>query len=182
VAGPDGDYSWTDSERRRRLCEALYTVRSVETARLVGWTPKFLADAEFIVEEYAKACAKREKGDIRSVAVPRSAIDRFNALAKRPIQIILSTKHDPLWLPPGAPVPRWRSARDYFVFELMHFFWNSDARRLKRCAREGCGRWFVDESRGTVAKCCSAACTNRKWNRAARRTAEHGRKVKGKSK
>jgi hypothetical protein len=43
--------------------------------------------------------------------------------------------------------------------------------RLKRCPQ--CERWFADESKNVTGVRCSTACTNRYWNRARRRAANH---------
>jgi hypothetical protein len=49
-----------------------------------------------------------------------------------------------------------------------------ELRRLKRCPQ--CARWFVDKAKNATAIRCTIACTNRYWNRARRRAANHGRK------
>jgi hypothetical protein len=43
--------------------------------------------------------------------------------------------------------------------------------RLKRCPQ--CMKWFVDESRNRSMSRCSQECTNKYWNRARRRDANH---------
>jgi hypothetical protein len=46
-----------------------------------------------------------------------------------------------------------------------------ELRRLKSCPQ--CGRWFIDKSKNVRAIRCASACTNRYWNRARRRAANH---------
>ncbi len=131
-----------------------------------------------IIRLVAERTATRERSDRRILWVPSEAISLFNELAAKPIQPYLRL---------GAPGGRGRAlvtgpqlpvaggeAASLALLIYTSFFLNPKATRVKVC--EHCQRVFIDRSKGNRALRCSPTCTWRRWSRAARKAAHHGRK------
>jgi len=116
-----------------------------------------------------------------------AAVERFNALGPvaRPVLIhpaspgaaanLLAQAH--LELGPAREraliahlAAEWAAAVPLALWQLIAAA-PEELRRLKHCPQ--CARWFIDKSKNATAIRCTIACTNRYWNRARRRAANH---------
>jgi predicted RNA-binding Zn ribbon-like protein len=83
-------------------------------------------------------------------------------LADQPCKPYL-TRHDGVphlhYARDGAPFPEWVSAMA--VAGLVLYACRNGRGRLRRCAAEGCGRWFADTSKNSSRRYCEHACASR---------------------
>ncbi len=63
------------------------------------------------------------------------------------------------YAPDDAPLPRWAAAMA--VSGLALYVCRYGRSRTRRCAAAGCRRWYVDESKNSSRRYCSAACASR---------------------
>jgi hypothetical protein len=63
------------------------------------------------------------------------------------------------YAPDAAALPAWAGAMA--VSGLALYVCRYGRSRLRRCAAAGCGRWYIDESRNSSRRYCSAACASR---------------------
>ena len=80
---------------------------------------------------------------------------------------------------PVADIVGPRTQHGKAVRYLWEYFRLPDRRRLKRCAEEACGKWFVDYTRPGNGRRCSKECTWRWWNRNRRQEAGHESQRRG---
>jgi hypothetical protein len=59
----------------------------------------------------------------------------------------------------GAPVAEWMATMA--VSGLVLYVCRNGRSRLRRCAADGCGRWYADTSRNRSRRYCSDACASR---------------------
>ncbi len=166
----------------RRLEALLQTIRlHLEATR--DHAPRVFplwAKADAIVRQVAARTAARGKGE-RVLWLPPEAVRLFNELADVPVPLQIRGF--------GVDIARTRSvvisgpqlrvdhvAGSLALLLYVDLFLNPKGVRAKVC--EFCGKVFVDRSRGNTARRCSAACTWRRWSRAARKAAGHGRQGK----
>jgi hypothetical protein len=174
------DYEiWQRADRIIRLCAERSAPRPKEPRlrRLGCWVP---AEAAGLFNQLVN--------DGVSLQLPHLNVPVLISGPLSPtINRFVSLKPPRLNLPVLVSGPLISASRDHEVRELSgsvglmiysYVFLNAEAQRLKVCQHQACTKLFVDRSRGNRALRCSAACTWKAWNRAARRAAGHGRSAK----
>lgn len=97
---------------------------------------------------------------------------RPSARAARQFNLWWEGREVPLRLVFDATSRPFRSVvLDSIPYLLWRVLTSEDADRVRRCPQ--CGRYFFDGTRNQSQRRCSPRCTNRFWNRARRRSADH---------